>query len=1064
MGGRNTGDVSLSQLSEVSAKAEALRENLRKALIDHAPRFEVCVFESLMCLLDNFLQPPASDNFSHSVREDTNYLIERYYLQEVFAALLLLVGEDDLDGVEVAVGSAPHRVASEVPQSAFYVDIHTRRYCRELLLYLCFSRVHKKRRVVRALYPLLLNGSTKQSGEVSQNHISEGLFASSRFKSRKKLVSGILNGIVLSFPDGIRSVIDVLLLDDRVDDSMSVHAAKHIASLFTIKLDHAWLCGDHWKSEKEEQQENEQIVTVRYCKNISLEEQIRALSSQLVAIAVCHAAAPLLAKEKVALPAFLQGKQKLERNLLVKPETLEERLHICLATILNTVSQLPLRSEDETYFKRCYKRFYLYNKYFFTPAFRALTLRTSVNAPNIPAANTSAAVTCEGTSGSGGISSNGADEVVKALSRFCALAKGSTLGPSSLALLLALPPVAPGLLELVFVQDSLPPPHRFALQQLLSALWKIEGKYEEMAHIFVRGALSPVRGSVTIDRVSGFVGVDLRTASPTVRRIRGLQELVMSESTPSGLCRGVLLAAAKECQQRAAKGNTSPDDPSNSRCGGTGGSDVGLRPQRRVVNFLYSNTIHDQGEEEVGKEICDRTEEITLVRMVECICLGTSADAVFGAEITLGCVCDVLAVVATISFVCWRWTVLLIPKVFCKDVVTTVFAQHATIADRRKAAEDLLLRGERLFSVLTALHAAVDSSSDDVSAAAEGSLAAAMETSRQYSSNVGSEGHSVHDDHDATGNTVSYSSEDEVRSTYRRLAVEAEKCLETRSTGSLVVHLLALSRMAEDEASKRRNAPSHYSDKLVGAVQPALHVLSRVLAEVDDACAAVAAIKTMVWWALARADSPDSSFIGNLLIYQLSRDVRGRSSKFPLQASVAATPVQLDRMKVRLLDVLLGLCDYDTEGRTLRNIDDYSRQMYGYSLYDLLRELCGPRHSVAVQVAALHLVGHFVIAVAPRVSVELACVLCKDVFRHTPHAMAKAAAAAMLVCISSSLEVFGEGSVEPLLRMADAMRNYRDAAVENTVHEDVIRRHGERIKGLLEEKQFMLPVQEIRES
>nr|CCC91317.1 conserved hypothetical protein [Trypanosoma congolense IL3000] len=1049
--------ISLAQLSEMGAKAEELRENLRKAFIDDAPRLEIAIFNSVTSLVTQFLQPSHTVGSSITQTQcSARYLVERYYLQEVFAALLLLVGEVEMDGMEVPVQAMPRQVLSTVPRSAFYVDVIARRYCLELLLYLCFSRVCRTSNVVRGIYPLLLETGPNRSDEVSENHVSEGLFSSSRFQSRKKVVSSLLNGIVLALDDGVRALLDVMLLDDKVDDSMSSHAAKHIAALFTSPLGHAWLRRERKECRDPHQQGSGPDVIMEYCKKVTFEEQTRLLASQLVRIAGCHAN-PQPEKVEPQLPEFLRRRKGFEEKSLIKPETLEERLHMCLATVMNTVSQLPPRSENEALFKCHYKRFYLYNKYFFSPAFNPLALRIVQTPPGSNSANAAPA---------------GVDSILQALHRFSALAKGSTLGPSPLALLLALPPVAPGLLELLGIYDSLPSQHRLVLDHLLNALWRVGERYDEMARIFVCGALTPVRGSIVVDRVAGVVYVEPLIGSSEPRRIRGLELMLKQKGTPTAVCCNVLLAAAEECQQRAAA-----CDISTGSAVGKGYS-FASRSMKEFggtvvpLNFLFTTTVASSSNDipvdrdgDASGEDPEKVSEVLLARLVESICLDMDAEAVFGSTVTLDRVCDVLRAIATISPVCWQWSVLLIPKVFCVDVISSILAQHVTTAARQKAAYTLLRHAERLLAVLRSLRDAVEPGSDDVAAAAERALEAAMDAMQQCCDDSGNSR-----DGDGTmegtvgvsNNNVAPDSESFTAYEYRRLVGEIERCLETRSVGSLAVHLLALSRMAEDSITDvcKRKIPD--GDPLMAVVQKGFPVLIRVLTEVDDTCAAVATIQIIVWWALARLDSTDSSFVAKLLICHLLCDKKDSSSP---TNSFGYRPGHRDRvglLKVRLLDVLLGFCDYDTEGRTLRNIDDYCRRVHGFPLYNVLKELCGPAHPPAVQVATLHLVGYYFLAVYPRVSLGIACGLCADVFRHTPHSMAKAAAAAMLLNISSSVIEFDGPDCEALLQMAEAMRTYRESVGGSaTDDEKVIRGHGECIRNVLQGRRLSVPVREL---
>ncbi|RNC31013.1 hypothetical protein TcCL_Unassigned06466, partial [Trypanosoma cruzi] len=295
----------------------------------------------------------------------------------------------------------------------------------------------------------------------------------------------------------------------------------------------------------------------------------------------------------------------------------------------------------------------------------------------------------------------------------------------------------------------------------------------------------------------------------------------------------------------------------------------------------------------------------------------------FGTCVTLDRICEVLSTVVTISYACWHWAMLLIPRILSVNVIRTVFAQYTTNIERQKAARLFISQAQRLLSLVNALHDAV------VNTEATTTLENCIAAVQQYDSDA--------DVDDATFV--------ECRGIVRLL----EESLDMKSTASLVVHLLALARIAEQAASclhrklltadKKKLNGNPFSDSVEGrgVVQTALWLLFRVLIEVDDACAAVAACKTVVWWSLARLDSVDSSFVARLVVGLLGVEENSPMELCSVLPGVknAVTPPQIGRMKVRLLDILLGLCDYDEEGRTLRNIDDYCKLERKCTLYDI---------------------------------------------------------------------------------------------------------------------------------
>ncbi|RNF09446.1 hypothetical protein TraAM80_02157 [Trypanosoma rangeli] len=983
--------VSLTRLEEVAGKAETLRCVLRSAFLEDAPRIEVTIFEQLQKILEHWLLSSSTTNAAAAAApqsdDDAHLLIEQYYLQEVFAAMLFLADESfPQQNRTVRVETLPRLDTFNILKSEFYVDVQVRRYCTELLLYFCFSRVCQTYRVVQALYPLLLHGKRALVSGASQNHVGEGLFNAPRFLQKKKFISSLLNGLMMTLPDGVMGVVRVLLLDDRVEEGMAMDAAKQIASLFYTPLHRAWVLKEG---------------SVTYTECLTLTEQVMLLSAQLVNLLACvteKSVTPEVDLVQHRLPLFLK-RQSNRQGRLLKRETIEERLQLGIATMLNATLHLPPRDEkDNSVFARSYKCFCLYNRHLLTPAFRALTLRVATG-------------------------DRDRDEVLLALRRLLALARGCTLGPSPRALLLTLEPLSPGLLELLALGDALPAEHCALLEGILAVLWELPAQFEELAHILVRGALMSVRGSYSVDRVQMKVFVDLQCPSPTSVRIRGLRRFILHAAIPKDAVCKVLMATATMCQQRAAMPNASAVEE--------------RKKSSNSAAFLYT-------EDELEGNADSDSEEIMLGRIVEEMCLQLSAEELFGTRVTLDRVCEVVSKVATISYACWRWAVLLIPRILAVDVIHSIFTEYASAMERHKAASALLSQLQQLSSLVDALQ------DDVVDTAAATTLEICIATVQQY-------------DSDAYTDDTTFA---EWRTTLRMI----EESLDVSSTASLVVHLLALSRGAAEAASRlsRKQMPSGRKTvndncpgdvkECGGVVQSAMWLLVRVLVEVDDACAAVAACTTLTWWSLARLDSVDSSFVSRLVLGLLSVDEGSSVALRSILSGVtcAVTPPRISRMKVRLLDVLLGLCDYDEEGRTLRNIDDYCKLERRCTLYDVLVGLCGSQHSPVVQVAALHLIGHYTIATYPRVSLAATCTLCVDVFRHTTHEMAKAACASMLSHVAGALETMGvlaalnDVDLEVLHRMTEAMCSYRGAVGDSDDHESVIHYHGRCIRRVLQ--------------
>lgn len=323
-----------------------------------------------------------------------------------------------------------------------------------------------------------------------------------------------------------------------------------------------------------------------------------------------------------------------------------------------------------------------------------------------------------------------------------------------------------------------------------------------------------------------------------------------------------------------------------------------------------------------------------------------------------------------------------------------------------------------------------------------------------------------------------------VAAQWQRQRVQLQSALDGRSSVDVAMTLTALSRSIDDVVHDVADPQPLYP-----VVQPLLLTLTRVLYESDEVACVVRAVHCLTWLAMYRFDAVDSSFVCDItwavlgeptLPSWLAAQVGHTLSKTPALAARVA------RLRVRLLDVLLALTDYDEEGRTLRNVDDTLRRTRHVALFDVLVRLCHNTSDVFVQVATLHLVGAYALAVHPRVPLAALCDLCRDVFRLSPHEMAKAACAASLGQVVATLchaaevhpttaatagsplpSLLTEVDLETCQSLAAAMASYRGrpltgngapgiatsstsyAAAEVEMHDAVIQQHGREMQRLL---------------
>jgi hypothetical protein len=323
-----------------------------------------------------------------------------------------------------------------------------------------------------------------------------------------------------------------------------------------------------------------------------------------------------------------------------------------------------------------------------------------------------------------------------------------------------------------------------------------------------------------------------------------------------------------------------------------------------------------------------------------------------------------------------------------------------------------------------------------------------------------------------------------VTAQWQRLSTQLQSALDGRSSAEIAMTLTSLSRSVDDVVHDLEDP-----QPLQSVVQPLLLALIRVLYECEEVGSAVRAVHCVAWLCMYRFDSPDSTFVADVVWAVLGEATVPAWLASQIKHTQGKTPASLVRtcrLRARLLDVLLAWTDYDEDGRTLRNIDDALRRTRHVNLYEVLVRLCHHASDMLVQVATLHLVGGYALAVYPRVPLTALCELCRDVFRLSQHEMPKAACAAALGKVvatlchsandtngapssSSSLPLLlTEVDLEACHTVASAMASYRgrppagvaaprsntvnslkEAATEVEMHDAVIQQHGRDMLQLL---------------
>jgi hypothetical protein len=222
------------------------------------------------------------------------------------------------------------------------------------------------------------------------------------------------------------------------------------------------------------------------------------------------------------------------------------------------------------------------------------------------------------------------------------------------------------------------------------------------------------------------------------------------------------------------------------------------------------------------------------------------------------------------------------------------------------------------------------------------------------------------------------------------------------------------------------------------------------LCESDDPCVSTAAVRIVAFVALHRL-VPVESFTSEILTLLLLTEEELRLLEYSKTIpGVAISKEKLNPLKAKLLDVLLAICDLDADGVTIKKMDDACTAKHNVSLRFMLEQLPRRWNSSMLQVASLHLMGHFALAAFPRVSLGMLCQIAIDTFRLAEHEMCRAAAASMLSCVAVALKT--KGTLETLsqvdlqelhstaVNLGDYVCRGRDECA--AAHQAAIRAHG----------------------
>ncbi|GET89386.1 hypothetical protein, conserved [Leishmania tarentolae] len=1088
---RHADQLSLVHLSQLHEGVLQLREHLRSVLLDNSPQREMIVYTQLYQLYRDFYLPffvakshipsrlspdPAS---VHSVEARSAASAEALfvltsYTQDVLAACVYLLDPASLPATYVVPLTPPacEEAQNEANASTVYVSAEQRSFCARVFLYTCWSSAALPLHIVlQALYPLLdsdLTGAPPataakvstapgsrrewQGTSLTENHIAADLFSQERFASRKRLIRDTLTGLVLTRANGVRALLRVLLLNDRVGTEMTSEAAQLLVQLLTSPICTLWQQQigepmDHsiTLSLAGEEECCLEVVVTRVTTALPVEEQVRLLSPQLLALLEEHAdetSETSSASVTAAQPRFLARFHA--QHLRLPAETLEQRLHLALTMLLNALVRLPPRDRHD--FARSYRQFFYTNKLVLSPGFGCLSLRSDTDVEE--------------------------KHVIAALIRLRTLIKGVSLGAGSGAAAHVLAATAPGLLNLCALVahrfngdgDASPLVSSFLLTTLRKLLTELLGSpslHDLCARALV-DACREARGHCY--KPGNVIQPGLRYTGDVCGRenlVTGLQWLLLdfAAATP-GFVHACVDVMVEVCHLELFA---------------AGVEDVALPTAPRLtetapVTFEANSLINAATTEDDAPP---------LIALLERLSLEASGESLFGSrEASFASTLELLGRMLGLSGVLHRWALGLIERLLSASSVEAHLVTGDTLPERLKNLSLLQRCSRNILASLTLLNTStrcggawysVICTNDAqmlLSARVRDALDAFLKRiDTQLASSEAEAQLSNHKTH-KQGEIITA-----IRVKWERLAEKLQASLDSRAAVGAAVTLAALARSVDDVVFEVTDPQPLYD-----TTQRLLQLLVRVLFETDDVGAAVRAVHCMTWLGMYRFDSKDSTYMADVMWSVLAENHPpswGVAASRYNVGTQAGSGSRLCRLRVRALDVLLSWTDYDEDDRTLRNLDDSLRRNHHTSLYDVLVALCHNTQDALVQVAAVHFLGAYALAMQPRVPVSAICDLCQDVFRLSRHEMAKAACAAALGKVVASLchpsdttlLVLSELDISTLQTLASAMSSYRGrrevkseaivtasamrAAAEVDLHDEVIRQHGREMIALL---------------
>ncbi|CAD2215900.1 hypothetical protein AGDE_14355 [Angomonas deanei] len=256
--------ISISRLSEVNEQVRVYIERLKSAVVGHSPRMEMEIYEFTTSFLrDHFERRTDSEETEYESR-----LAVSRHLQVLFASLLFLIDEEIAGRAEVNLS---HQIDTSCNnRSSYYIDSTQRTIALRYFFHLVWSSGFSTKSVIAAIFPLLDRGEVSNGGDSTliENVIADNLLQDGSYRAKRLFVMSVLNAVVLCKPEGLRSLISVVLLSDKVGQEATIEACQKVIPLITQPFGKAFMY-------------NEESNSV-FLRAVEMEEQIKRLSEQLL--------------------------------------------------------------------------------------------------------------------------------------------------------------------------------------------------------------------------------------------------------------------------------------------------------------------------------------------------------------------------------------------------------------------------------------------------------------------------------------------------------------------------------------------------------------------------------------------------------------------------------------------------------------------------------------------------------------------------------------------------------------------------------------------------------------